>query len=241
MRRRGQDLRRDERHALDLDEIVDQDRPAIAPEQLVVVLVLGDLVPLVHPLGQFLGPVQVIVDLVRADPLRDRALVDAQDLVSAAVLLEDLLAGVDDHLVVPVVDPQQHPFAGLQVPAGVQALIVGAVRHHLEIGQQVVGALDLDIGRTARRHLAQQRWRIELGEPVSGVGRGGLVHSAFLPEHLAVAYCMQLGDFRPPESNPIRENAFILHAICVFSRSIRPIKIPSWRTSSRRRHCVCAS
>ena len=157
MRGRGQDLGRDERHALDLDQTLRQHRAAVAHQDLVELGLLLLLLPHVHPFRELLGAEQVVVDLVGAHPLPDRAAVDALDGVLDLVPLEDLLAGLDDELAVPVVDAQHHALAGLQVPAGVEAVVVGAARHVLQVGQELVGAGDLDERRTARRANADKR------------------------------------------------------------------------------------
>ena len=181
---RGENLRRDEGHALDLHVGVDQHRSAIAPQELVELAFLRHHVPLVHPLREFLRAVEVVFDFVGADPVRNRALLDMQDFVLAAVFFEDALAGLDHQRVVPVVDAQLDALAGLQVPARMKALIVGAARDHIEIGQKLVDARDFDIRRAARRPRLDQRRRVIARE------RGRQARMTFGLEH-DICPCMQ--------------------------------------------------
>jgi hypothetical protein len=150
MGRRGKDFRRDERHPLDPDEAFGKDRATIAHQDLVEFLLLLLLFPHIHPFGEFPGAEQVIVHLIHPDPLRDRSAVDMAYGVFHPVFLKDPLAGLDGQRRMPVVHPQHDPLAAPEVPAGIQAMIVGAARHMFEIGQQLIRRGDLHEGRTAR-------------------------------------------------------------------------------------------
>jgi len=134
MGRGGQDFRRDEGHALNLDEAFGQYRTAIAHQDFIVFLVLLFLFPHVHPLSEFFGAEQVVIDFIRADPLRDRAAVDVFDLILDLVFLKDLFAGLNRQLAVPIVDTQHHTLALFEVPARIQAMVIGPLCDMLQIG-----------------------------------------------------------------------------------------------------------
>ncbi len=46
--------------------------------------------------------------------------------------------GLDREVAVPVVDPEQDPFAFLEIPRGVQTMVVGPLGDVFQVGEQLV-------------------------------------------------------------------------------------------------------
>src|SRR5262249_33786434 len=67
------------------------------------------------------------------------------------VLFENLLAGLDHEIAVPVVNAQQNALPGFEVPARIEPVVVWSSGHMLEIWEELVGGPDLHEGRAARR------------------------------------------------------------------------------------------
>ena len=119
----------------ELRRLISKTRAAITHQNLVILLLFFFLLPHVHPLRQFFGAEQVIVNFVCAYPLRNRSTINLLDLIFDVIFFENFLARLNGQVAVPIVHAQHNPLTWLQVPAGVEPVVVGTLCHMLKIGQ----------------------------------------------------------------------------------------------------------
>ena len=110
---RSKNFRCDEWHTLNFNETLCQYGAPIAHENLIVLLFLFLFFPPIHPVREFPGAEEIIVNFVSADPLGNGATINMFDLVLDTVFFENFLASLNNKIAVPIINAQQNPLAWL--------------------------------------------------------------------------------------------------------------------------------